>query len=105
MKSAKKQQSCQNEHKIYSLHAQYYLKNYKKASSILSKNLQKKDMVILDVGAFTHYEKKHIPGAVKAFGPWQTMNEEFVGFMMPPVDELVDRQAVQSSARRYLAAR
>lgn len=54
----------------------------------LASNLQKKDLVILDVGAFTHYEKNHIPGAVKAFGPWQTMNDEFVGFMMPKTDEL-----------------
>lgn len=53
----------------------------------LSKNLNKKDLVILDVGAFTHYEKNHIPGAVKAFGPWQTMNGEFVGFMMPTIDD------------------
>lgn len=55
----------------------------------LAGNLQKKGMVILDVGAFTHYEKNHIPGAVKAFGPWQTMNDEFVGFMMPKTEELV----------------
>lgn len=55
----------------------------------LAKNLKKKDMVILDVGAFTHYEKNHIPGAVKAFGPWQTMNDKFVGFMMPPTEDLV----------------
>jgi len=55
----------------------------------LAKNVNKKDLVILDVGAFTQYEKNHIPGAVKAFGPWQTMNDEFVGFMMPKVDDLV----------------
>lgn len=55
----------------------------------LAGNLQKKDLVILDVGAFTHYEKNHIPGAVKAFGPWQTMNDGFVGFMMPKTEELV----------------
>lgn len=55
----------------------------------LAKNLKKKDMVILDVSAFTQYEKNHIPGAVKAFGPWQTMNDEFVGFMMPKMDDLV----------------
>lgn len=54
----------------------------------LSKNLEKKNIVILDVGAFTHYEKGHIPGAVQAFGPWQKMNASFVGFMMPTVDEL-----------------
>jgi len=55
----------------------------------LSQNLGKAGTVILDVGAFTHYEKGHIPGAVKAFGPWQTMNESYVGFMMPEVGELV----------------
>ena len=54
----------------------------------LAKNLNKKDMVILHVGAFTQYEKNHIPGAVKAFGPWQTMNDEFVGFMMPKLADL-----------------
>ncbi|MBU0968471.1 MAG: hypothetical protein KKA54_19065 [Proteobacteria bacterium] len=54
----------------------------------LAKNLQKKDLVLLDVGAFTHYENSHIPGAVKAFGPWQTMNDKFVGFMMPEVEVL-----------------
>jgi len=55
----------------------------------LAKNLNTPGIVILDVGAFTHYEKNHIPGAVKAFGPWQTMNDTFVGFMMPKVDDLV----------------
>jgi len=55
----------------------------------LSKNLNKPGIVILDVGAFTHYEKSHIPGAVKAFGPWQTMNDKFVGFMMPKEEDLV----------------
>jgi len=54
----------------------------------LAKNLNKSGMVILDVGAFTHYEKNHIPGAVKAFGPWQTMNDQFVGFMMPKTADL-----------------
>ncbi len=56
----------------------------------LSKNLHKKGLVILDVRTFEKYEKSHIPGAVKAFGPWQTMNEKFVGFMMPPVYRLVE---------------
>ncbi len=56
----------------------------------LAKNLNKKDMVILDVSEFIHYEKRHVPGAVKAFGPWMSMNREFVGFMMPPVTDLVD---------------
>lgn len=54
----------------------------------LAKNLNQKDLVILSVGAFTQYEKNHIPGAVNAFGPWQTMNDEFVGFMMPELDDL-----------------
>lgn len=56
----------------------------------LAKNLNKKDMVILDVSEFIHYEKGHIPKAVKAFGPWMSMNREFVGFMMPPETDLVD---------------
>lgn len=56
----------------------------------LEKNLNKKDLVILDVSEFIHYEKGHIPGAVKAFGPWMTMNREFVGFMMPDEADLVD---------------
>ena len=55
----------------------------------LANNLTKSGVVILDVGDFTNYEKKHIPGAIKAFGPWQTMNDEFVGFMMPKTDDLV----------------
>jgi len=55
----------------------------------LAKNLNKSNVVILAVGDFTHYEKNHIPGAVKAFGPWQTMNDQFVGFMMPKTDDLV----------------
>jgi len=55
----------------------------------LETNLNQKDLVLLDVSAFTHYEKNHIPGAVKAFGPWQTMNDEFVGYMMPKLDDLV----------------
>jgi len=54
----------------------------------LAKNLHHNNMVVLDVSTFTHYEKGHIPGAVKAFGPWQTMNENFIGFMMPPVADL-----------------
>ncbi len=56
----------------------------------LAKNLARKNLVILDVSEFIHYEKKHIPGAVKAFGPWMTMNREFVGFMMPEETDLVD---------------
>jgi len=55
----------------------------------LAKNLNKRNVVVLAVGDFTHYEKNHIPGAIKAFGPWQTMNDEFVGFMMPKTDALV----------------
>ena len=56
----------------------------------LAKNLNKKDLVILDVSEFIHYEKGHVPGAVKAFGPWMSMNREFVGFMMPPEADLVN---------------
>ncbi|MFP7754619.1 sulfurtransferase [Thermodesulfobacteriota bacterium B35] len=56
----------------------------------LAKNLKKKDLVILDVSEFIHYEKGHIPGAVKAFGPWMTMNRDFVGFMMPDQETLVE---------------
>ena len=59
------------------------------SSKWLAKNLNKRNVVILDVGDFTHYEKNHIPGAIKAFGPWQTMNDQFVGFMMPKTDDLV----------------
>lgn len=55
----------------------------------LAKNLNKPDVVVLDVGAFFHYEKKHIPGAVKAFGPWHMQNDKYQPFMMPPVDDLV----------------
>lgn len=55
----------------------------------LARNLKTPNVVIFDVGAFTQYERGHIPGAVKAFGPWQTMNDEFVGFMMPKVEGLV----------------
>jgi thiosulfate/3-mercaptopyruvate sulfurtransferase len=55
----------------------------------LAQNLKSPNMVVLDVGAFDQYERGHIPGAVKAFGPWQTMNSEFVGFMMPTVEDLV----------------
>ncbi|HFQ89279.1 MAG TPA: sulfurtransferase [Desulfobulbus sp.] len=56
----------------------------------LAKNLKKKDLVILDVSDFIHYENGHIPGAVRAFGPWMTMNRDFVGFMMPDETTLVD---------------
>ncbi len=55
----------------------------------LAKNLKSPRIAVLDVGAFTHYEQGHIPGAVKAFGPWQTMNDQYVGFMMPKTDDLV----------------
>jgi thiosulfate/3-mercaptopyruvate sulfurtransferase len=54
----------------------------------LARNLKAPNIVVLDVGAFTQYKRNHIPGAVKAFGPWQTMNDEFVGFMMPTVEDL-----------------
>jgi thiosulfate/3-mercaptopyruvate sulfurtransferase len=56
----------------------------------LAENLQQDNLVILDVSEFIHYEKKHIPGAVKGFGPWMTMNRDFVGFMMPGEAELMD---------------
>ncbi len=55
----------------------------------LAKNINQANMVILDVSEFTHYEKNHIPGAVKAFGPWMTMNHNFVGFMMPTASDLI----------------
>jgi thiosulfate/3-mercaptopyruvate sulfurtransferase len=55
----------------------------------LARNLKAHNVVVLDVGAFTQYERTHIPGAVRAFGPWQTMNDEFVGFMMPKTEDLV----------------
>jgi thiosulfate/3-mercaptopyruvate sulfurtransferase len=55
----------------------------------LAGNLKSPDITVLDVGAFDHYERGHIPGAVKAFGPWQTMNDQFLGFMMPTVQDLV----------------
>ncbi len=55
----------------------------------LAKNLDQPQVKVLDVGAFTHYAAGHIPGAVKAFGPWQTMNSRFVGFMMPKTEDLV----------------
>jgi thiosulfate/3-mercaptopyruvate sulfurtransferase len=55
----------------------------------LAKNRKAPNVVILDVGAFTQYGRGHIPGAVKAFGPWQTMNDKYVGFMMPKVEDLV----------------
>lgn len=55
----------------------------------LAKNLTKENVVILDVSEFIHYEKGHVPGAVKAFGPWMTMDRDFVGFMMPPESDLV----------------
>ena len=59
------------------------------SSKWLAKNLNKRNVVVLAVGDFTHYEKNHIPGAIKAFGPWQTMNDQFVGFMMPKTNDLV----------------
>ncbi|MGD8633743.1 MAG: rhodanese-like domain-containing protein [Anaerolineales bacterium] len=55
----------------------------------LSQNLNKPDIVILDVGAFFHYEQKHIPGAIKAFGPWQAVNDKYEPAMMPAADDLV----------------
>ncbi|MGM0681729.1 MAG: sulfurtransferase, partial [Thermodesulfobacteriota bacterium] len=55
----------------------------------LADNLDRRDLVILDVSEFTNYQRGHIPGAVKAFGPWQTMNDDFLGFMIPSPDKLV----------------
>jgi thiosulfate/3-mercaptopyruvate sulfurtransferase len=55
----------------------------------LAGNLKAPNIVVLDVRVFTQYDRGHIPGAVKAFGPWQTMNDEYVGFMMPKVEDLV----------------
>ena len=56
----------------------------------LTNHLNDKNIVVLDVRTFPKYLKSHIPGAVRAFGPWQKMNDKFVGFMMPPVNELED---------------
>ncbi len=55
----------------------------------LASHMKQKNLVVLDVSDFTHYEQHHIPGAVRAFGPWQVMNADFVGFMMPSQDQLV----------------
>jgi len=55
----------------------------------LAKNLKNPEVVILDVQMFFHYEKKHIPGAVKAFGPWHMENDKYQPYMMPPVNDLV----------------
>ncbi len=55
----------------------------------LVENLNNPKVVVLDVGEFFHYEKKHIPGAVKAFGPWQTVNDRYQPYMMPPAADLV----------------
>ncbi len=54
----------------------------------LSRHMKDRNLVILDVRTFPKYEKSHIPGAVKAFGPWERMNDKFVGFMMPKTSEL-----------------
>ncbi len=55
----------------------------------LAGNLKTSGVVVLDVSDFTKYERQHIPGAARAFGPWRTMNGEFVGYMMPKAPELV----------------
>ncbi len=55
----------------------------------LASHMKQKNLVVLDVSDFTHYEQHHIPGAVRAFGPWQVMSADFVGFMMPGQDQLV----------------
>ncbi len=54
----------------------------------LSKHLNDKGLIILDVRTFPKYIKSHIPGAIRAFGPWQVTNAEFIGFMTPPVEQL-----------------
>ncbi len=54
----------------------------------LQSHMKDKDVVILDVRTFPKYMKTHIPGAVRAFGPWRTMNDRFVGFMAPQAGEL-----------------
>ncbi len=54
----------------------------------LSKHMDDRGVVILDVRTFPKYMKNHIPGAIRAFGPWRLTNEKFVGFMAPPVGEL-----------------
>ncbi len=56
----------------------------------LARNMNKPGIVILDVRTFPQHEKSHIPGAANAFGPWMTMNDQFVGFMMPKVQNLVE---------------
>lgn len=55
----------------------------------LAKNLDKPNVVVLDVETFFHYERKHIPGAVKAFGPWQAVNVKGQDLVMPKVHDLV----------------
>ncbi|NDY41390.1 sulfurtransferase [Dissulfurirhabdus thermomarina] len=57
----------------------------------LAKHREDRGVVVLDVRTFSRYGQGHIPGAVQAFGPWQTMDERFRGFMMPPVGELAAR--------------
>ncbi len=54
----------------------------------LKAHLNDQNVVVLDVRTFPKYIKSHIPGAVRAFGPWRSMNSRFIGFMTPPVDEL-----------------
>ena len=56
----------------------------------LAKHLNRRNLIVLDVRTFSQYEQGHIPRAVKAFGPWQTENKDFLGFMTPPVSNLVD---------------
>ena len=55
----------------------------------LARNLKAPHLAVLDVGAFTRYEKEHIPGAARAFGPWQRKNAQFVGYMMPSVPAVI----------------
>ena len=55
----------------------------------LARHLKSPNVVVLDVGAFTRYEREHVPGAARAFGPWRTMNDEFTGYTLPRTSELV----------------
>jgi thiosulfate/3-mercaptopyruvate sulfurtransferase len=54
----------------------------------LMEHLNDPKVVVLDVRTFPKYIKSHIPGAVRAFGPWRSMNSSFVGFMAPPAEEM-----------------
>lgn len=55
----------------------------------LARNLNNPKVVVLDVSEFVRYEASHIPGAVRAFGPWVTQNAKYQASMMPPTADLV----------------